>query len=60
MITTKEVLRLKQTRGAGIGFAKQIGLKNGALTAAKTLYRSKIKGIEGTSNNLEAIAFCMK
>ena len=29
MITSKEVLRMKQTRGAGMGFAKQFGLKNG-------------------------------
>lgn len=45
MITSKEALRLKQTRGAGIGIAKQIGLKNGAITVAKTLYQSKVKGV---------------
>ncbi|PCJ22057.1 MAG: hypothetical protein COB04_00960 [Gammaproteobacteria bacterium] len=45
MITTKEVLRLKQTRGAGIGFAKQIGVKNGLKTLAKTLYLNKVKGV---------------
>ncbi|PCI42859.1 MAG: hypothetical protein COB51_12330 [Moraxellaceae bacterium] len=45
MITTKEVLRLKQTRGAGLGFAKQLGFKNGIITLAKTLYLSKVKGI---------------
>ena len=45
MITSKEVLRMKQTRGAGMGFAKQFGLKNGVVTAAKTLYQSRIKGV---------------
>ncbi|MBL4868780.1 MAG: AMP-binding protein [Pseudomonadales bacterium] len=45
MTASKEALRLKQTRGAGIGLAKQIGLKNGALTIAKTLYLSKVKGV---------------
>ncbi|MBV1883361.1 MAG: AMP-binding protein [Pseudomonadales bacterium] len=45
MTTSKEALRLKQTRGAGIGLAKQVGLTNGLLTAAKSIYLSKVKGV---------------
>lgn len=45
MVTKSEVLKMKQTRGAIKSFAKQFGFKNGLITAGKTLYRSKIKGV---------------
>lgn len=45
MVTKSDVLKMKQTRGAIKSFAKQLGLKNGLVTGGKTLYRSKIKGV---------------
>lgn len=45
MPTKSEVLKMKQTRGAILSVAKQIGLKNGLVTGGKTLYRSKVNAI---------------
>ena len=39
-----DVLKLKQTRGAIFGLAKQVGLVNGLRTGINTAYRSVVKG----------------
>jgi len=45
MVSKSEVLKMDQTRGAIKSFAKQVGIKNGLVTALKTIYQSKIKGV---------------
>ena len=44
MPSKSEVFKLKQTRGALLGLAKQVGLVNGPRAGLNTAYRSIVKG----------------